>query len=402
MEKKQIEINVRNKVACLVDEEQFLVCGNDDYEVVFHFDEEWNDINAKTALFVYGERAVPVPFIGNVCGGVIIDNSTVCAIGVFAGDLKTTTGAGLRCLLSIRDNNNAIPEPPEPQVYDRIMEMLDEAIQSHTELPAGGKKGQVLKKKSDEDYDTQWEDENAIIDVESLPTSDINEKVLYRVRADKAYTLYNQPFQPEAPNDTYIFDAIIADTLPKVGIPSVMFPWSSHYTLYYQKSDKKLYMYVSEEEGDLNQFFSAGWNIADVSAPLYLVNSEPEEIKDHTVYFVYKEKSITKLYYYLDGWHEVGENTEIPTEIYLKSSTEGSSKELGISVNDDGEISITEKKTNKVTKIVPFTTDETLSFKNNVLSVNIAQEPAPDNTLPISAAAVATTVGNIEILLKTI
>ena len=51
---------------------------------------------------------------------------------------------------------------------------------------------------------------------------------------------------------------------------------------------------------------------------------------------------------------------------------------------------------------VNFTTDETLSLKDGVLSVNTAQEPDPDNTLPITSAAVHTTVGNIEILLKTI
>lgn len=49
-----------------------------------------------------------------------------------------------------------------------------------------------------------------------------------------------------------------------------------------------------------------------------------------------------------------------------------------------------------------FTTDETLSLKDGVLSVNTAKEPEPDNTLPITSAAVALTVGNIEILLKTI
>ena len=49
-----------------------------------------------------------------------------------------------------------------------------------------------------------------------------------------------------------------------------------------------------------------------------------------------------------------------------------------------------------------FTTDETLSFTNGKLSVNTAKEPDPDNTLPITSAAVATTVGNIEILLETI
>ncbi len=49
-----------------------------------------------------------------------------------------------------------------------------------------------------------------------------------------------------------------------------------------------------------------------------------------------------------------------------------------------------------------FTTDETLSFVNNVLSVNVAHEPDPDNTLPITSAAVATSIGNIDELLKTI
>ena len=49
-----------------------------------------------------------------------------------------------------------------------------------------------------------------------------------------------------------------------------------------------------------------------------------------------------------------------------------------------------------------FTTDETLSLENGVLSVNRATELEEDNTLPITSAAVAATVGNIEVLLKTI
>lgn len=51
---------------------------------------------------------------------------------------------------------------------------------------------------------------------------------------------------------------------------------------------------------------------------------------------------------------------------------------------------------------VSFETDDTLTLKDGVLRVNTAHEPEPDNTLPITAAAVATTVGNIEILLKTV
>ena len=51
---------------------------------------------------------------------------------------------------------------------------------------------------------------------------------------------------------------------------------------------------------------------------------------------------------------------------------------------------------------VCFTTDDTLTLRDGVLSVNTAHEPDPDNTLPITAAAVAATVGNIEIILGTI
>lgn len=53
---------------------------------------------------------------------------------------------------------------------------------------------------------------------------------------------------------------------------------------------------------------------------------------------------------------------------------------------------------------VSFTTDETLTLdpETGVLGVNTADEAETDNTLPITSAAVATQLGNIEILLKTI
>ena len=126
-EKKQIQISVKDKIACLVDEEQFLVCGNNDYEVVFDFDSDWEGISAKTAVFVYGNTPVHQPFVGNVCKGIEIKNATLCAIGVFAGNIKTTTGATIECRQSIRDLGG-VPKPPSKEVYDEIMELLDKAI----------------------------------------------------------------------------------------------------------------------------------------------------------------------------------------------------------------------------------------------------------------------------------
>lgn len=55
---------------------------------------------------------------------------------------------------------------------------------------------------------------------------------------------------------------------------------------------------------------------------------------------------------------------------------------------------------------IKFTTDKTLTLsEDGILSVNTVNEmndATADNTLPITAAAVNVTVGNIEILLQTI
>lgn len=52
---------------------------------------------------------------------------------------------------------------------------------------------------------------------------------------------------------------------------------------------------------------------------------------------------------------------------------------------------------------ISFTTDETLTLsEDGVLSVNTADVVEPDNTLPVTSAAVQITVGNIDALLQTI
>lgn len=51
---------------------------------------------------------------------------------------------------------------------------------------------------------------------------------------------------------------------------------------------------------------------------------------------------------------------------------------------------------------VNFTTDETLTLHDGILSVNTADTMEQDNTLPITSAAVFAEVGNINALLETI
>lgn len=59
---------------------------------------------------------------------------------------------------------------------------------------------------------------------------------------------------------------------------------------------------------------------------------------------------------------------------------------------------------NPIDSGVNFTTDTTLTLDpdTGVLSVNTTDTVEEDNTLPITSAAVYSTVGNIEILLRTI
>ena len=51
---------------------------------------------------------------------------------------------------------------------------------------------------------------------------------------------------------------------------------------------------------------------------------------------------------------------------------------------------------------VQFETDQTLKLEDGILSVNTTNQMEQDNTLPITSAGVYATVGNIEVLLKTI
>lgn len=139
---KQLVIEVRDKIATLKSKNFNLVGGNSDYDVVFDFDDDWQNYPTKTAVFVFG-KGVPVfqIFEGNVCKGVAINGATMCLIGAFAGDIKTTTSAEVDCVYkSILDDANGTPEPPTEDVYNQIMDLLNKYI----EQGGGGSGGSAV------------------------------------------------------------------------------------------------------------------------------------------------------------------------------------------------------------------------------------------------------------------
>lgn len=97
---KTINITVRNKIA-KAEKNVLYICGNSDFVINFNFDEEWDEFTTKTARFVYNGEYKDVEFDGAVCPVPIISNTYSIKVGVFAGDLRTTTPAYISAKKSI-------------------------------------------------------------------------------------------------------------------------------------------------------------------------------------------------------------------------------------------------------------------------------------------------------------
>ncbi len=93
-----INISIRDKRATA--DPAVIVCGNSDYVVEFAFDVEWEQETVRTARFIANGSYQDVVFTGNSCTVPIITDATEVHIGVFAGNLRTTTGARIPCTRS--------------------------------------------------------------------------------------------------------------------------------------------------------------------------------------------------------------------------------------------------------------------------------------------------------------
>lgn len=117
-----INIEVKNKIARQTNKEVY-VCGNSDFVIAFVFDAEWNEYAIKTARFKYNGKYQDIVFTGNECPVPVIQNTGAIDIGVYAGDLHTTTAAVVMAKPSILSGGGVHDEPPK-DVYDQIMEAL--------------------------------------------------------------------------------------------------------------------------------------------------------------------------------------------------------------------------------------------------------------------------------------
>lgn len=103
------------------------VCSNSDFTVAFDFDAEWDAYSAKTARFRYNGNYQDIVFSGSECPVPVIPNAGIIEVGVYAGDLHTTTAAVVMAKPSILSGSVVHDEPPE-DVYNQLMAMLNDII----------------------------------------------------------------------------------------------------------------------------------------------------------------------------------------------------------------------------------------------------------------------------------
>lgn len=120
---KTIKVSIRDRVA-VAPKDAMYICGNSDFVIEFDLDDEWNVAETKTARFVYGGTFQDVIFTGNQCAVPVISDTYSFNVGVYAGDLQTTTPAYVSAKKSILCGGG-VPADPMPDVYAQIIDMLN-------------------------------------------------------------------------------------------------------------------------------------------------------------------------------------------------------------------------------------------------------------------------------------
>lgn len=123
---RTIEVSVKDRIAWQTNRIEY-ICGNSDFVVDFAFDDEWKNADYKTARFIHGEQYTDVLFTGNQCEVPVITGAICMKVGVYAGNLRTTTAATVLCKKSILCDDGTPADPP-PDVYTQVMELLKNGV----------------------------------------------------------------------------------------------------------------------------------------------------------------------------------------------------------------------------------------------------------------------------------
>ena len=119
-----INITVKGKVAS--SDTKAIVNGNSDYAINWTLDDEWADYDTKTMRVRFFDGSViDSIFSGTSCSLPVITETCMIEIGLFAGDLITSTPAVINCIRCIRDDEGPVQDPT-PSIYDQLLAKLNE------------------------------------------------------------------------------------------------------------------------------------------------------------------------------------------------------------------------------------------------------------------------------------
>ena len=124
---REIKITVREKTPFLCDPSARIVSDNNDYRLIFDFDDEWSAYKYKT-VFAVLESGDYLSIITDSDAADLpaISGTRFLSVGVSAGDIKTSRYVRIPVDSSVRDIAGISIDPPEQSVYDTLMKKLNE------------------------------------------------------------------------------------------------------------------------------------------------------------------------------------------------------------------------------------------------------------------------------------
>ena len=121
----EIVVTVKNKMA--VGDGSVIVCNNSDYVVRFALDSEWDALALRTMRIVYDSYShTDIAFSGDTVALPTIIDRTSIGIGLYSGDIHTSTCAMFDCERSVMGQNSHAVAPPSSDVYNEIVEMIND------------------------------------------------------------------------------------------------------------------------------------------------------------------------------------------------------------------------------------------------------------------------------------
>lgn len=139
---KIIHISVRDKVALYSARDGAIICGNDDYQVQFALDPEWDDVPAK-ARFIWNGQYEDAPIVDGIAKVPRIIRAHEVGVGVYSEDesLQTTTAAHIPCSRSILCDTAEPTEDNEAFYASEAQEAADRAEAAAKRAEAAGGSG---------------------------------------------------------------------------------------------------------------------------------------------------------------------------------------------------------------------------------------------------------------------